>query len=192
MRHNSWWAYLRVATIKMSEPPTVPADHELPPDDDSPTAHPTGVEHPARCWLVCLDGSPASNLALRRTLFDLAEPSRGDQVILYVVHCRELHGQAENILTLAKELVDRNEPRLRGLSVEYLLEQNPKKERVAQRLLKAMQGRKVDYVVMGNRGRGWLKSKLLGSVATEVLKRSPVPVMIIRHPLFHPLSSPEM
>ncbi|HEX7687492.1 MAG TPA: universal stress protein, partial [Burkholderiaceae bacterium] len=40
----------------------------------------------------------------------------------------------------------------------------------------------VDLVVMGTRGRDGLARTLLGSVAEEIQRRSPVPVLLVRTP----------
>ncbi len=39
-----------------------------------------------------------------------------------------------------------------------------------------------DLVILGSRGRGRLASRFLGSVSQEVLRHSPVPVLVIRTP----------
>lgn len=39
-----------------------------------------------------------------------------------------------------------------------------------------------ELIILGGKGVGALRSALLGSVSQEILKRSPVPVIIVKHP----------
>ena len=50
---------------------------------------------------------------------------------------------------------------------------------VAEGILKEIEERKVDVVVVGDRGHTALSSLLLGSVAEEVLRGSTIPVLIV-------------
>lgn len=46
-------------------------------------------------------------------------------------------------------------------------------------ILRYAQEHKIDLVVMGTRGRGGLSHLLLGSVAEEVVRKSPCPVLVV-------------
>ena len=39
-----------------------------------------------------------------------------------------------------------------------------------------------DLIVMGTHGRSWLKHRLFGSVAEEVVRRARCPVMVVKAP----------
>ena len=49
----------------------------------------------------------------------------------------------------------------------------------AQEILKAIDSEEIDLVVMGTHGRKGLDSVLFGSVARNVVRRSPVPVLTV-------------
>src|SRR5262245_26173308 len=40
----------------------------------------------------------------------------------------------------------------------------------------------IDLIVLGTHGRGWLAHVLMGSVAEKVVRKSPCPVLTVRHP----------
>ncbi|MDR7438982.1 MAG: universal stress protein, partial [Armatimonadota bacterium] len=48
------------------------------------------------------------------------------------------------------------------------------------RILEAIPGLRVDLVCMGTHGRSGLAHLLLGSVAEQVVRQSPVPVLTVR------------
>jgi len=49
----------------------------------------------------------------------------------------------------------------------------------AQEILKAIESEEIDIVIMGTHGRKGLESILLGSVARNLVRRSPVPVLTV-------------
>lgn len=49
----------------------------------------------------------------------------------------------------------------------------------AQEILKTIESEKIDMVVMGTHGRKGLENVLFGSVARNVVRRSPVPVLTV-------------
>lgn len=71
-------------------------------------------------------------------------------------------------------------PRLErdGISVERVVVRG----RPASAIIEAARERRVDLIVTGSRGRGPLRSMLLGSVASEVAAEAPCPVLVARRP----------
>jgi nucleotide-binding universal stress UspA family protein len=136
--------------------------------------------------LVAVDGSQHADQALadaidladrehaRLTLFTAVVPphgaaffgAAGDSVAFLFA---EAQAQAEAILRRARERVPDHLPVTTVLSTEP----------VEPELIRQIKDRHHDLVVMGSRGRGAIRSALLGSVSHYVLHHSPVPVLIV-------------
>jgi nucleotide-binding universal stress UspA family protein len=136
--------------------------------------------------LVAVDGSPDAEQALKQAI-DLAEAEHtrltlfsatvvpppaafagmsGDVVAQLI---RDAEAEAQAIMRAAVERVPKQ------VSVTSVLSSDP----VRPALLQQIKAGNHDLVVMGSRGRGTLRSALLGSVSHYVLHHSPVPVLIV-------------
>jgi nucleotide-binding universal stress UspA family protein len=82
---------------------------------------------------------------------------------------QQAQGRAEAILRRARDRVPDH------LSVTTVLSTDP----VEPSLIRQIKTGDHDLVVMGSRGRGAVRSALLGSVSHYVLHHSPVPVLIV-------------
>ena len=143
--------------------------------------------------LVAVDGSQHADQALteaidladsehaRLTLFTAVVPlpagaylgAAGDAVTAAI---RDAEAKAEAILQQARDRVPDDLP------VTTVLTRQP----VLSALVSQIKDGRHDLVVMGSRGRGAVRSALLGSVSHYVLNHSPVPVLIV-----HAEQSPE-
>jgi nucleotide-binding universal stress UspA family protein len=81
----------------------------------------------------------------------------------------DARSQAEAILRRARERVPHDLP------IATVLADEP----IQIALLRQIKSGHHDLVVMGSRGRGAVRSALLGSVSHHVLHQSPVPVLIV-------------
>jgi nucleotide-binding universal stress UspA family protein len=136
--------------------------------------------------LVAVDGSPDADRALAEAI-DLAESEHarltifsavgtppavaymgaGGQVAATLAH--QAQSEAEAILRSALERVPDD------VSVSTVQSSAP----VRPALIEQIKTGHHDAVVMGSRGRGAVRSVLLGSVSHHVLHHSPVPVLIV-------------
>jgi nucleotide-binding universal stress UspA family protein len=136
--------------------------------------------------LVAIDGSPDADQALTQAI-DLAESEHARLTIFSAVVMppaaayfggggaaaaaltRDAETETETIL---REAVERIPDRV---SVSTVLSNEPVRLALIQQIATAHH----DLAVIGSRGRGALRSALLGSVSHYVLNHSPVPVLIV-------------
>jgi nucleotide-binding universal stress UspA family protein len=136
--------------------------------------------------LVATDGSPDADRALTQAI-DLAKSEHARLTIFSAVvmpptaayiggggavaaaFARDAETETEKVLRAAVERVPD------GISVSTVLSGEP----VRLALIHQITSGHHDLVVMGSRGRGALRSVLLGSASHHMLNHSPVPVLIV-------------
>ncbi len=140
--------------------------------------------------LVSIDDSPTSHRALREAVA-LAKDQRAQLRIAYVVDEVALYGGAQlsDPVALEKEWVRlgyeilgraQNAARAMGLEAEVkLLETEKVGEGIADAIVAEALGWRANLVVAGTHGRSGLTHLLMGSVAEGILRRSPVPVLLV-------------
>lgn len=145
------------------------------------------VEH----VLVAIDGSEQADLA-----FDFAIESypEAEMTLLYVVtppEVRYLTGDEDWIeddahfqeaLEEATEFLDgyARKAEEAGVSVTAAHELAYEKGQEARAIISYAEDHDVDLIVMGSHGRTGAARILLGSVAERVVRRSPIPVLVVR------------
>jgi nucleotide-binding universal stress UspA family protein len=136
--------------------------------------------------LVAIDGSRDSDEALRQAI-DLAESQHARLTIFSAVTVPpavSYVGVAGNVLAdLARDAEAETQQTMGAavglvpddVSVSTVLSHEP----VRPGLLHQIVGGQHDLLVMGSRGRGAVRSALLGSVSHYALHHSPIPVLIV-------------
>jgi nucleotide-binding universal stress UspA family protein len=136
--------------------------------------------------LVAIDGSPDADQALTQAI-DLAESERARLTIFSAVvtppAAAYIGGGGDVAATLARSAEAETEAMLQAavqrvpptVSVGIVQSSEP----VRPALVHQIKNGHHDLVAMGSRGRGALRSVLLGSVSHYVLHHSPVPVLIV-------------
>jgi nucleotide-binding universal stress UspA family protein len=137
--------------------------------------------------IVALDGSESSNLALawavdqavaeRRPLtlvhsVNAITPAFTDAAIVYPQDAlQSLRAAGQEVLAAARAEVERRAP---GLEVHEVLRQDDPRQALIEL------SREAAMVVLGSRGRGTVRSLLLGSVGVAVVRHAKCPVVVHR------------
>jgi nucleotide-binding universal stress UspA family protein len=137
--------------------------------------------------LVAVDGSPDADHALTHAI-DLADTEDAHLTIVTAATesswsasllpgessgklMEAAEADAEALLRRSRARVDRERP------VVTLLANQP----IRSSLVRQIEDGGHDLIVMGSRGRGVVRSALVGSVTSYVLHHSTVPVLIVQH-----------
>jgi nucleotide-binding universal stress UspA family protein len=136
--------------------------------------------------LVTIDGSPDSDQALTQAI-DLAEAEHSRLTLFSAVVMPPagayIGGGGGVAATLARDAEAETETILRTATRRVpdhvLLSTVLSREPVRHALIHQIKEGAHDLVVMGSRGRGAVRSVLLGSVSHYVLHHSPIPVLIV-------------
>jgi nucleotide-binding universal stress UspA family protein len=140
-----------------------------------------------RRLLVAFDGSPHARRALADAI-ELAQAGNGRLTVLTVVPGPSVwafsgYDVPVDVDHLARE-VERNLEAMLDEAVSTVPDDIPLKRILrsgapGEVIVDVANGGEHDLVVMGSRGRGELRSLLLGSVSHQVLHRSDVPVLVV-------------
>ena len=130
-------------------------------------------------WLVPVDGSAGSLLALSHAMYLLNQDS--DELHILVVHSPHFMGEDQDKtrahLARAAGLVnDQIKPGSNFKVEQHFITAKDAREAICN----MAEDLNIDYIVMGSRGLGVLKSLVLGSVSSYVAAHAPCPVIITR------------
>jgi nucleotide-binding universal stress UspA family protein len=135
--------------------------------------------------LVPVDGSPQSEEALS---FALSEWPEADVTLLHVIDPVEAGYSASVMPSGSEEWYKRAREGSREIFEQaretYDREFSTRTEvgRPSRTIVEAAADIDADHVVIGSHGREGVQRVLLGSVAEHVVRRSPVPVTVVRKP----------
>lgn len=138
--------------------------------------------------LVPYDGSEHAQRALGEAI-DLARCTSGRLTVMTVVPETSVwalsggYATAPNLVDFSEE-VEREHQKMLDAAVAGLPDDVPVTKLLARgpagvAIVEQATGGEHDLIVMGSRGRGELRSLLLGSVSHRVLQASPVPVLVV-------------
>lgn len=143
--------------------------------------------------LVPVDGSPTSNCGLAEAI-KVAKLTGAQVRLLHVVDempfamSGEGYGaMATDVLTLLREAGEailqqgRTLVKDNGIAVDAVLFDSLA-GRLCDRVVEQVKAWHADLVVLGTHGRHGVKRALLGSDAEQILRTSPVPVLLVRAP----------
>jgi nucleotide-binding universal stress UspA family protein len=140
-----------------------------------------------RRLLVAFDGSSHAKRALAEGV-DLAQTNRGTLTVIAVVPEPSVWSMSGYDVPINVDSVQQELEREYQLALDDAVSSVPADLPVTKILKRGAAGHQIveeanaghhDLVVMGSRGRGELRSLLLGSVSHRVLQASQVPVLVV-------------
>jgi len=138
-----------------------------------------------RRLLVPLDGSPQSKEALRYAVETFPD---ADLVVVHVLNPAAGISNLDDLVSETADVLDEQETLATELfetareiaGEERLVDTELLSGRAASEIVTFAQDNAVDEIVRGSHGRDGAARLLLGSVAETVVRRSPVPVTVVR------------
>jgi nucleotide-binding universal stress UspA family protein len=140
-----------------------------------------------RRLLMAFDGSPHAQQALAEAI-DLAQTNRGTLTVISVAPAPSVWAMSGYDVPIDVDRVSKELEREYQSMLDGAVSRIPADVSVTKILKQGAAGREIageanaggyDLVVMGSRGRGELRSLLLGSVSHRVLQSSHVPVLVV-------------
>jgi nucleotide-binding universal stress UspA family protein len=141
--------------------------------------------HPRVC--VAIDGSPAADHALHEAL-RMCEGRTTDILLISVVEVRVNAAEGVNFESIydswrdeGKKALDAAAATVRAASIEpelKLVDTDGKP--VARTIVEEAERWRADVIVIGTHGRSGFTRLMLGSVADQVIRSSPIPVLVLR------------
>jgi len=144
------------------------------------------------------DGSENSKKANKHALW-IADKSNADIIVLYVIEPHFPHIETtlpistlptpdeyfyEEIRTEGKEIIENfkqelEDIRCKGVCKDVKLESLIKEGKPSMEILKVLEEKNIDLVVMGASGRHGLDRFMLGTVTERVVREAKTPVMVV-------------
>lgn len=141
--------------------------------------------------LVPIDGSPTAERGLREALA-LAAQQKARVTVVHVIDDFPIHMEMATVVNY-QDVIDAMRKRGQellsqasaaaaavGVQAQVLLREVTQR-RVADVLLEEAARQGCDLIVMGTHGRRGFSHFALGSDAEQVVRRAPVPVLLVRH-----------
>ncbi|MFW6384909.1 MAG: universal stress protein [Halodesulfurarchaeum sp.] len=145
-------------------------EHVLVPTD--------GSDRAIRALEFALEEHQGANITLLTVInpdyFYHPFPDEGDTTTTYAHPDEVLENQEEFAEKIFEHTIEGANAEDAGIKTEYVV------GRVARSIEEFIEDEDVDHVILGSHGRTGVSRILLGSVAEKVVRRSPVPVTIIR------------
>lgn len=146
---------------------------------------------PYKRIVIATDGSDISDLALIQAIY-LAKALQAALSIIYIanefptkdfIFAKQFIYYQDSIKHHGLEILEKSKQicQEKNIVTETLLvEIKDKLEGVSEKIIESILSLKADLLIIGTHGRSGINRFLLGSVAEEIVRRSPVPVLLVR------------